>query len=537
MVSDFTKRRVGAHFAVGFHGESVSKDMKTLIQDYKVGAVILFKRNVVDGAQTHALICELQSLARGAGHERPLLIGIDQENGLVSAFGRPGAGTQFPGAMALAATGSPELARDVSFLTGKELKLVGFNWVYSPVADVNNDPLNPVIGVRSYGDDPQQVGIYASAVAKGLMDAGVAPCAKHFPGHGDTAVDSHLALPRVMKSREDIGHTELPPFQVLFSNALPSIMTGHMAFPTITGTDDPCSLSRAITTDLLRSQLGFSGLVVTDCLEMEAISNPEQGGCGVEEGALRALEAGADIVMICHTISWQTGAIAKTCEAVESGRLELDESRIEVLKDLFVGTWDDVLGPGSASFEDSWQALKEESAALSQKAYAASTALLNGSRFVALIPRNHVALFTPPMESLNKAVDDADGVLRTKDGKLRNTAGPSFLSFAASVEKRTPCAHFVYEQGATLAVPDECVAAIFVLRNADRLAWQLDSLKQLLESTSKAIIVVGSCAPYEAASISVPYIACFEYTPAALENAAKVIFGEAVAVGKLPVSI
>ncbi|KAF7309619.1 Glycoside hydrolase family 3 protein [Mycena indigotica] len=540
VITESMKRRVGAHFVVGFHGETVSADIKSLIQRYFVGAVILFKRNVVDGGQTRALINELQSLARDAGHERPLLIGIDQENGLVSAFGRPDAGTQFPGAMALAAAGSPELARQVAFLTGKELKLVGINWVYSPVADVNNNPRNPVIGVRSYGDDPSKVSNYVSAVAQGLTDAGVAPCAKHFPGHGDTAVDSHLALPVINKSRAEIDGIELPPFKALISQDVASVMTGHMAFPKLTSSDSPCSLSRAVTTDLLRTEMGFRGLIVTDCLEMDAISDQVQGGCGVEEGAVRALVAGADIVMICHTIGWQTGAILKAYEAIQSGRVTLDESRINTLKDNFIGGWDSLpSATNDAAFADQWRALKSESAALSKKAYSLSTALLNASNYAPLASGKPVILYTPLIESLNKAVDEeTDGVLLTKEGKLRNTAGPSFMSFASSIAKRAPCTHMVYEPQASLSVPDDCVAVVFSLRNADRWQWQLDSLGRLSQSTKKPIVVVGSCAPYEAGNVKhYPYVACFEYTSPALENAASVIFGETAALGSVPVVI
>ncbi|KAJ7089658.1 glycoside hydrolase family 3 protein [Mycena belliarum] len=519
------KQRIGQHFVFGFHGHSVSSDIRTLIEEYHVGSVILMKRNIVDFAQTRALIRELQTLARDAGHAKPLLIGIDQENGLVAAFCRPGAGTQFPGAMALAATGSPSIAEQVSFASGRELRLAGITWAYSPVADVNSDSRNPVIGVRSFGDDPQQVGIFASAVAKGLAAAGVAPCAKHFPGHGDTAVDSHLALPRIMKSRAALQATELPPFEALVAQGVASIMTGHMALPAVTGSDAPCSLARAITTDLLRGALGFRGLVVTDCLEMDAISDTAQGACGVEEGAVRALGAGADVVMICHTMAWQRGAVLETYNAVRSGRLVLDESHIDALKDKFAGTWDDVLSDRD-DLALEWENAKRESVALSDKAYKLSTALVNGADTLPLKTGQPVALFTPPMESLNKAVDDADGVLRTKSGALRNTAGPSFLAFAESVGKRAPCTHAVYQRDAALSVPADCAAVIFTLRNADRSPWQLDSLRMLAESVQVPIIVVGSCAPYEAASVVQPYVACFEYTPAALEGAARSIFGE-----------
>src|ERR1700761_3108351 len=178
-----------------------------------------------------------------------------------------------PGAMTLAATGSSVLAEQVAHATGRELKLVGINWAYSPVADVNSDPRNPVIGENDillnqlglyfcqvFGHlamvssllnlvqqrkhvilDPRQVGIYASSVARGLTMAGIAPSAKHFPGHGDTSVDSHLALPRIMKSRTELNATELPPFTALIAQGVASIMTGHMALPAVTGTDTPCS--------------------------------------------------------------------------------------------------------------------------------------------------------------------------------------------------------------------------------------------------------------------------------------------------------
>ncbi|KAJ7623448.1 glycoside hydrolase family 3 protein [Roridomyces roridus] len=528
------KKRIGQHFVFGFHGHTVSPDIKTLIQEYYIGSVILMKRNIVDATQTKTLVRDLQTLARDAGHTRPLLIGTDQENGLVSAFSRPDAGTQFPGAMALAATGSPEIAQQVSFATGRELKLAGINWAYSPVADVNSDSRNPVIGVRSFGDDPEKVGIFANAVSAGLSKAGVAPSAKHFPGHGDTSVDSHLALPRILKTKPELAAVELPPFATLIENSVATIMTGHMALPSITGSDEPCSLSRAITTDLLREEMGFEGVVTTDCLEMDAISDVSQGACGVEEGAVRALEAGADIVMICHTMNWQRGAVLATYKAVESGRLVLEETRIDALKDKFVGTWEDVLGEKN-DFAADWAKVKVDSVALSEKAYTMSTAIINNGELLPLKAGQPVALFTPPMTSLNKAVDDADGVLRTKDGKLRNTAGPSFLSFAKSITQRAPCTHTVYEEGVELSVPAECTAVIFALRNADRSTWQLDSLRRLADSVQVPIIVVGSCAPYDSKTVSQPYVACFEYTPPALESAARVIFGEQSPVGSIPV--
>ncbi|KAK2466595.1 hypothetical protein APHAL10511_000853 [Amanita phalloides] len=348
-LSKETKRTIGQRFVLGFHGHVLNENIKTLIRDYHVGNIILMKRNVKNAVQVRRLVSQLQAFARECGHERPLLIGTDQENGLVAAFGSPTAGTQFPGAMAIAATDSTELAEKVAAACGKELKLVGINWVYSPVADVNSDPKNPVIGVRSFGDDPEKVARFACAVSRGLASSGIAPCAKHFPGHGDTHVDSHLALPKIMKDKEALKKTELVPFESLVQSGVASIMTGHMALPLITGGDSPSSLSAILTTALLREEMRYRGVIVTDCLEMAAISDPDQGGCGVEQGAVKSLEAGADIAMICHTMASQVGAIEAVWEAVQSGRLkEADvrnaEARIAKMKDEFVGEWDMAIG-------------------------------------------------------------------------------------------------------------------------------------------------------------------------------------------------
>ncbi|CAK5273873.1 unnamed protein product [Mycena citricolor] len=547
------RKRIGQHFVVGFHGEAPSKDIRTLIQEYFVGSVILMKRNIVDAEQTRSLVQQLQQLAHDAGHDQPLLIGIDQENGLVSAFGRPGAGTQFPGSMALSATGSTELAENVSCAIARELKLVGINWAYSPVADVNSDPRNPVIGMilsalvwrwsfdqsREHCNqadaltDPSQVAAFTVAVARGLTRGGIAACAKHFPGHGDTSVDSHLALPQINKLRSALDSYELPPFKALISGGIPSIMTAHILLPLVA--DDPASLSKTFTTDILRTELGHSGVVVTDCLEMEAISNQSQGACGVEKGAVRALQAGADIVMICHTMVWQIGALDATYEAAISGQLTLDETRVAALKNEFAGTWDNVLFT-DPEFSSKWASVKKASAELSRRSYFLSTALVNGSGFRPLEVGQPVTLFTPPMDSLNKAVDDADDMLRTQDGKVRNTAGPSFLSLAQSIEKRAPCDHIVYGENNRCTVPTGSTAVIFVLRNADRYLWQLDVLDRLAASHPLPFIVLGSCAPYEARLVSHPYIASFEYTPDALEAAIQVVFGEKYPQGTVPVA-
>ncbi|KAG6328480.1 hypothetical protein ID866_10609 [Astraeus odoratus] len=499
------------------------------------------RRNVQSIKQVHGLVQGLQKLAKEAGHSQPLMIGIDQENGLAAAYT---AGTQFPGAMALAATGSLKIAEECSTASAKEMKLSGINWAYSPVADVNSDPRNPVIGVRSFGDDPSEVAKYASAVSRGLMLGGVASCAKHFPGHGDTHVDSHLALPVINKTEDDIMQTELVPFYALLQAGIPTVMTGHMALPLITGDNTPCSLSKVITTDLLRDKMGFDGVVVTDCLEMNAIAAEYTS----QNGAVMALQAGADIAMICHTMELQRGAIERTYVAVENGSLSLETlrrsgKRIAALKLAYAGMWDEILGPFQ---EKTAQDLLTRNVKLSSESYAASIALIHSPLPIIATETGPVAILTPVMVSLNKVVDESMPAIATQG---LNT-GQSYLAFAESVGRRRLSQHLVYSppvaQGRCFdelpAVLQTVAAIIFVTRSADRSSWQLAYLRKLLAEvpSTTPVLVLASCTPYDlmgAPDIQVPYLASFEYTPAAMEAAAAVIFGEREAKGRSPVRL
>lgn len=404
----------------------------------------------------------------------------------------------------------------------------------------------------TYGDscvtEPREVGRFANAVSRGLTAAGIAPSAKHFPGHGDTHVDSHLALPRILKDKKAILETELVPFQELIQSKVSSIMTGHMALPLITGDDTPSSLSRIITTDLLRGELNYAGVIVTDCLEMDAIADPAQGGCGVEEGAIRATEAGADIIMICHTMRSQVGAIEGVYGALRDGRLSLEPmiesgKRVDSLKRALVGDWNTVLTSHSTGVD--WKTIKAENLQLSRKAYDRSTAVVwNQNGTIPLAKGGKVWLFTPIKESVNKAVDDDDGVRRTADGIVRNTAGASYIGFCQSIEKRATCKHIVYAPGETFGLESEkCDGIIFVMRNADRGLWQrsyLESIATTLGNRGVPVVIVASCGPYdldEALAMKTGYIATFEFTFEALEAASRVIFGESNGVGIAPVDL
>ena len=188
------EEQIGQLFVVGFTGTAPVPEIIAMISRYHVGGVILFSRNIQDAQQVLELTRSLQGIAKAAGHRHPLFIAIDQENGTVQRLG-PSA-TQFPGNMALGAIGSQQMAHDVALATGREMRALGLNMNLAPVVDVNNNAANPVIGVRSFGEDPQAVARLAAATVRGYREAGVIATLKHFPGHGDTAVDSHLPCQR-----------------------------------------------------------------------------------------------------------------------------------------------------------------------------------------------------------------------------------------------------------------------------------------------------------------------------------------------------
>jgi beta-N-acetylhexosaminidase len=342
-------------------------------------------------------------------------------------------------------------------------------------------------------------------------------------------------------------------------------MTGHMALPKITDDDVPSSLSRRITTDLLRNKLGYEqGVIVTDCLEMQAVLD----NYGTAKGAVMSLQAGADVVMICHTFPWQRQAIEEVYRALETGDISLEAlkvsgDRVKKLKEKFVAPPAQGGGviasapPPPGLFTE----LKRNNKALSADAYADSIALSEASSFESssVIPpfqplapgKSKVALFTPVMETLNKAVDDADGVLRNQDPAkgIRNTAGASYLSFFQSIKARASAAeHIVYtqedineQQQQQLSVPADVDAIIFTTRNAGRSPWQVDYLQRLASAIQGVpIIGVASCEPYDLAlmkKFGIPTLATFEFTSPALEAAAAVIFGEKEAMARLPVQI
>ncbi|MFC5815339.1 beta-N-acetylhexosaminidase [Nonomuraea harbinensis] len=291
-----------------------------VVAKYHLGGVILFPANVKSVGQVVGLTNGLQKSA-----DLPLLIGTDQENGLVSRMSA--VMTRFPGAARIGATGKPSVAREVAQATGEELRALGVNLDFAPVADVNIDPKNPVIGERAYGNRPGEVAKMVGAAVKGFEAAGVAATAKHFPGHGDTRIDSHTGLPVIKHTRAQWERLDAPPFKAAIAAGVDAIMTAHIVFPKLDPSGDPATLSKPILTGLLRKELGFKGVISTDALNMAGARVKYDDG----EVAVRAVLAGADLLLMPNDLPKQYQAVLK---AVESGRVSkarLDESVTRLL--------------------------------------------------------------------------------------------------------------------------------------------------------------------------------------------------------------
>lgn len=300
------------------------------IEEQKIGGIIM---SVGTPFEVAAKLNDLQAHA-----DLPLLVAADLETGagfrLRGAIHMPGSidlggATNFPSLMAVGATGQEELAYEMGRITAVEARAVGVHVPFAPVLDVNNNPDNPIINVRSFGEDPEKVAEMGIAFIRGVQENGALATGKHFPGHGDTNVDSHVGLPVIMHNRARMDSVELRPFQRAIDSGMGAIMTAHISVPSLNGgVREPSTLSPEVLTNLLREQMGFDGIVFTDAMDMSAIARQHRSG----EAAVRALEAGADVILMPASVS---GAIEGIVDALGDGRIteeRLDHSVLRVLE-------------------------------------------------------------------------------------------------------------------------------------------------------------------------------------------------------------
>jgi len=291
-MADFSlKAAAGQALVAGFGAEGPPPALRQALRQGELGGVILFKRNVGEPEQVAALV---DSIAREAPGDQPPLVAVDQEGGRVARLGPPV--IQLPPMRRLGEQDDAAATRDAARRLGAQLRALGFTMDFAPVLDVDTNPDNPIIGDRSFGRTPEVVIRHALAFAEGLGEGGVLSCGKHFPGHGDTDLDSHLALPRLPHDRARLDRIELAPFRAAVGR-IPSIMTAHVVFEAL-DPGVPATLSRKVVTDLLRGELGYDGVVVSDDLEMKAVSER----WGIPEAAVAAVEAGCDVVLVCSQV-------------------------------------------------------------------------------------------------------------------------------------------------------------------------------------------------------------------------------------------
>ncbi|RAU97112.1 glycoside hydrolase family 3 protein [Paenibacillus sp. YN15] len=520
------REQIGQMVMCGFSGKAPTEDILRLIREYSLGNVIYFRDNIGTPEEVRELSGMLQEAAKQAG-TGPLWIAVDQEGGMVARIDRQVA--LMPGNMALGAAGSPELVYETARISGAELRSLGITLNFAPCVDVNNNKANPVIGVRSYGEDSHMVGIMGAQAVRGYQDSGVGACPKHFPGHGDTTADSHLELPLVPHSVERLRRIELPPFRSAIAAGADVVMTAHVQFPAYDSSGLPATLSPAVLEGLLRQDLGYDGVIATDCLEMKAIS----GTVGVGRGAVLAVKAGADLVLVSHTPELQLEALEALYQAVLSGDLPQDRVAVSARR----------IREAKARREESWQRL------------------VRGKGLPAVGSRQHVKV-------AEQAAERAVTLVKAEPDSLPLDAAAPTLVIWPRVEARTDVEEAIRQEitlgkalkpyladvqelevGLTPEVAE--VEAVMAAVSAGRLQivagtynaafnpGQARLVQELLGVPGAKVTAVALRSPYDL--LAFPgvhaYLACYENRPLMLQAAAKVLTGRLPAMGRLPVTL
>lgn len=444
----------------------------------------------------------------------------------------PPVAAQMPGPMTLGATGSPDAAYEVGKATAEMLQYFGINMNYAPIGDTNNEPLNPVIGVRSPGDDPEKVAQFASACARGLRELSVVPCIKHFPGHGDTAVDSHYGLPVIQKTRQEMEKLELVPFRRAAAEGIEMVMTAHISLPKLTGTNLPATLAPEAL-KILRDELKYDGVIMTDCLEMDGV----RATYGTVEGALMSLQAGADNVMICHTYEVQAAAIDHVCSAVNSGEISagrIDESlgRLERLKARFTN-WDKATSSQPAEI---LEAINTRGESLAHKLYADGVTLVRSAVGALPLSPSAKTVFVAP--GLGHPTSGVLGV--EMDQPTRAIKNPT--NFHAVLQVHNPdVASIQFDKSGLSAAEwqqiEQADTVILATHNALQSKYQRETGVELAKRCGSKLVAVAACAPYD--FLDVPevktYLAMYEPTVEAFKAVADILYGASEARGSLPV--
>lgn len=513
------EEKVGQLFMVYFRGSRLSDELRQMIEDYHIGGIVLFAiaGNIESPRQVAALINDAQSLATTSGAQIPLFISIDQEGGTVVRLTE--GFTVFPSQMAVGATGSTDMAARMAEVTAQELKALGINMNLAPVLDVNNNPDNPVIGLRSFGSSPDLVSALGTAMIERYRQMGVIPTAKHFPGHGDTAVDSHYGLPVVPHDRAHLDQIEFPPFRAAIAAGVPAIMTAHVLFPAIdANADSPATLSPPVLQGLLREEMGFDGLIVTDSLSMGALANL----VGTTEAAQLAFRAGADVLAygadIGHSPDESLAAHARLLGLVQSGEISGERLDASVRRILSVKMEYGLLDWQPTNLD----AIADQVGSAEHRAVAAE------------IARRSITL-----------VRDQGDLLPLRDGEQVLVAWPSEigdlgerLAFCRKDLILRPIGLNPNATEIEQILADAPIAAKIVIGtvNARRFPAQVQLIDALAD---RPLIVAALGEPYDLLAFAQvgSYLATYGAHPASLDALAQILCGEIEPYGTLPVEV
>ncbi|MDC2953621.1 glycoside hydrolase family 3 protein [Streptomyces gilvifuscus] len=496
-----------------------------LVAKYRVGGIIYFTwaHNTENPRQIAALSNGIQRASLGLPRGLPVLIATDQEHGIVCRVGRPA--TLFPGAMAIGAGGSRGDARTLGRISGGELRAIGINQDYSPDADVNVNPANPVIGVRSFGADPDAVAALVAAEVQGYQRSRVAATAKHFPGHGDTAVDSHYGFPVITHTREVWEKLDAVPFRAAIRAGIDCVMTAHIQFPALDDSGDPATLSHPILTGILRGELGYDGVVVTDSLGMEGVRTKY----GDDRVPVLALKAGVDQLLNPPDLSVAWNAVLKAVQDGELTEARLDESILRILR----------LKARLRLFDDPYARQADVDRRVGTKAHLeaadriaerTTTLLVNEGGLLPLSPRTHrrVLVVGADPASPSGTTGPPTGVLAAALTELGFTA--TALSTGTA-----PSAATIAKAVTAAGDADAVVVATYNLTATS----SQKTLAEQLVATGRPVVAVAIRNPYDVAQLpSVKaHLASYSWTDVELRAAARVISGKVAPRGRLPVPV
>lgn len=496
-----------------------------MISKYKLGGIIYFQwaHNVRDPHQIADLSNGIQQVGLQQPSRIPLLISTDQEHGIVARVGKPA--TLFPGAMAFGAGGSTSDARTATAIAGAELRAIGIVQDYAPDADVNVNPANPVIGVRSFGADPAAVARLAAAQVKGYQSAGIASTAKHFPGHGDTATDSHTGLPVITHTREQWERLDAPSFKAAIAAGIDSIMTAHLVVPALDPAEDPATLSHPILTGILREQLGYDGVVITDSLGMEGVRTKY----GDDRVPVLALMAGVDQLLNPPDLSVAWNAVL---EAVKSGELteeRLDVSLLRVLRmKAKLGLFKEVYVTHRGV--DRTVGTRSHLATADRIAERTTTLLVNKERLLPLSRRTHKNVLVLGANPASPSL--SDGPPTTVLGQALTELGFSATVLATG----TAPSQAVIDQAVAAAAGKDAV--LIGTYNVTAGSAQ-QKLVDAVAATGVPVVTLSMRNPYDVAQLpsANAHLAAYSWIDVELRAAVRVLAGRAEPRGKLPVPV